>query len=142
MDPLSITASIIAVLQLTTKVLSYLNDVKDAPKDRMQCAIETSNVYNLLLNLQFRLEESTSRQGSSVEPWYTAVRALAVEQGPLDQFKSALEALQTKLTDGRQRRKVGDALMWKFKKEDIVSILSRIERLKTLVEIALQMDHL
>ena len=34
MDPLSVTASIIAILQLTSKVIEYLNDVKDAPKDR------------------------------------------------------------------------------------------------------------
>lgn len=111
MDPLSITASIIAVLQLTAKVLAYLNDVKDAPKDRVQCAIETSNVYNLLLNLRFRLEESTSTQQSSVEPWYTAIRALAVEQGPLDQFKAALEALQNRLTNGGRLKKAGGALM-------------------------------
>jgi hypothetical protein len=142
MDPLSITASIIAVLQLTTKVLSYLNDVKDAPKDRMQCAIETSNVYNLLLNLRFRLEESTSRQGSSVEPWYTAVRALAVEEGPFDQFKSALHELQAKLTDGGRLKKARDALTWNVDKREFDKIFGRIERLKSLVEIALKMDHL
>ena len=137
MDPLSITASIIAVLQLSAKVLAYLNDVKDAPKDRAQCAIETSNLYNLLFNLRVRVEE-----GDPMKPWYTAVRALAVENGPLDQFKQALETLQTKMTDGCRLKRTGEALMWKFKKEEIASILDRMERLKTLVEIALQMDHL
>lgn len=137
MDPLSATASIIAVLQLSAKVLAYLNDVKEASKDRVQCTIETSNLYNLLLNLRFRLEE-----GSSAEPWYTAVRALAAENGPLDQFKQVLETLQIKMTDGGRLKKAGGALMWKFKKEEIASILGRMERLKTLVEIALEMDHL
>ena len=33
-DPLSVTASIITILQLTSGVIEYLNDVKDAPKDR------------------------------------------------------------------------------------------------------------
>lgn len=47
MDPLSVTASIIAILQLFTKVLAYLNDVKDASKDRVQCAIELSNFHSL-----------------------------------------------------------------------------------------------
>jgi hypothetical protein len=32
MDPLSATASVIAILQLSAKVLAYLNDVKDASK--------------------------------------------------------------------------------------------------------------
>ncbi|KAF1953955.1 hypothetical protein CC80DRAFT_476890 [Byssothecium circinans] len=136
MDPLSVTASIIAVLQLSAKVLGYLNDVNDASKDRAKCAVEASHAYSLLLNLRFRLEE-----GSADAPWYTAVRALGVENGPLDQFKQALEALQTKMTDGGRLKKAGEALVWKFKKEEIASILDRIERLKTLVQIALQMDH-
>jgi hypothetical protein len=136
MDPLSATASIIAVLQLSAKVLAYLNDVKDASKDRAQCAIEASNLHSLLLNLRFRLEEGGS------ELWCTAVRALAVENGPLDQFKQALEMLATKMTEGGRLKKASEALIWKFKKEEVTSILGRMERLKTLIEIALQMDHL
>lgn len=137
MDPLSVTASIIAVLQLSTKVLGYLNDVKDASKERAKCAVEASSLHSLLLNLRFRLEE-----GSADKPWYTAVRALAVENGPLDHFKQALGLLQTRMRNGGRLKKVGEALSWKFKKEEIAGILDRIERLKTLVDIALQMDHL
>ena len=137
MGPLTATASIIAVLQLSAKVLNYLNDVNDAPKDRAECAVEASTLYSLLLNLRFRLEG-----GDASQPWYVAVRALAVENGPLDQFKQALETLQAKMTDGGRLKKAGDALMWKFRKEETAGILARMERLKTLVEIALQMDHL
>ncbi|KAH7411643.1 hypothetical protein DE146DRAFT_674164 [Phaeosphaeria sp. MPI-PUGE-AT-0046c] len=137
MDPLSATASVIAILQLSAKVLSYLNDVKDTSKSRAQCAIEASNLHNLLTNLRFRLEE-----GHSHEPWFRAVQALAVENGPLDQFKQALETLQAKMTDGGRLKKVREALLWNFKKEEIDAILARMERLKTLVEIALQTDHL
>lgn len=137
MDPLSVTASIIAILQLSTKVLGYLNDVKDASKDCRKCTLEASNLYSLLVNLRFRLEE-----GSSNEPWYNAVRALGVDNGPLDQFKQALEQLQTKLTGGCKMKMVSNALVWKLNNADVTSILARMERLKTLVQIALQMDHL
>ena len=137
MDPLSATASVIAVLQLSSKVVGYLTDVKDVSKERAKCAVEASNLHSLLLNLRFRLEE-----GNADIPWYTAVRALAIENGPLDQFKQVLELLQNKMTDGGRLKKVGEALLWKFKKEEVVSILDRIERLKSMVEIALQMDHL
>jgi hypothetical protein len=44
MDPLSVTASVIAILQLTGAVIGYLNDVKDAPKECQQCATEASNL--------------------------------------------------------------------------------------------------
>lgn len=136
MDPLSATTSIITILQLSAKVLSYLNDVKAASKGRAQCAIETSNLHNLLTNLRFRLEERHGHQ-----PWFSAVQALAIENGPLDQFKQALETLQAKMTDGGRLKKAKEALVWKFNKEEVDAILARMERLKTLVEIALQMDH-
>jgi hypothetical protein len=142
MDPLSVTASIIAVLQLTSKVLSYLNDVKGASEERKLCAIETSNIYNLLLNLRFQLEKSKFTQESSVESWYTAVRALAVEEGPFDQFKSALHELKAKLTDGGRLKKARDVLTWNVEKGEFDKIFDRIERLKSLVMVALQLDHL
>jgi hypothetical protein len=65
-----------------------MNDVKDASKDHAQCAIEASNLCSLLVNLRYRLEEGGGRQ-----PWYTGVRALEVGNGPLDQFKQALQML-------------------------------------------------
>ena len=42
MDVLSVTASVIAVVQLAGKVVSYLADVKAAPENCQQCIIETS----------------------------------------------------------------------------------------------------
>ncbi|KAL9080321.1 MAG: hypothetical protein Q9157_000908 [Trypethelium eluteriae] len=137
MDPFSITASVIATLQLSSRVLGYLNEVKDTSKDRAICAVEAANLYSLLTTLRFRLEE-----GDSSTPWYTAARNLATENGPLDQFKEALEQLQSKMTGRGNIGQTGNALVWRFKKEEIASIVSRMERLKTLIEVALQMDHL
>jgi hypothetical protein len=137
MDPLSVTASIIAILQLTTEVIKYFNDVKDAPKDRARFAIEASNLSSLLVGLRYRLEE-----GRSNEAWYKEVNLLGVQDGPLDQYKHALEKLQHKVQSGTGLAKIGNALVWKFSKEEVASIVSRIERLKSLVQIALEMDHL
>jgi hypothetical protein len=138
MDGLSAAASIVAIIQLTHMVIGYLNDVKDASTDRARCALEAANLYNLLVNLKFRLE------GTSDEPWFTAVRALGIENGPFDQYKHAVEHLQTKITSGSGSgiKKIGNTLLWKFIKEEVTSILSRIERLKTLIQIALEVDHL
>ncbi|KAF1961004.1 ankyrin [Byssothecium circinans] len=136
MDPLSVTASIIAVLQLSAKVLVYISDVRDAPKERSHCEAEISNLSALLRDLRDHVQT-----GDLSQPWYTAVAELAAPKGLFDQFKHALEALQNKITDGGRLKKVGEALVWKFKKEEVAGILHRIERLKTLVEIALQMDH-
>jgi zona occludens toxin (predicted ATPase) len=106
MDPLSATASVIAILQLLGKVVGYLTDVKDTLKERAKCAVEASNLHSLLLNLRFRLKE-----GNANTSWYTAVQALAVKNRPLNQFKQALELLQNKITDRGQLKKAGEALL-------------------------------
>jgi hypothetical protein len=137
MDPLSTTASIIAVLQLTATLVNYANDVKDAPKDRALFAKEAMNLASLLTNLRYQLEEERSN-----EAWHKEAISLGLPDGPLDQYKHALEQLQLKIQSRKGLAKIGDALRWKFNKEEVASILSRIERLKSLVQIALQMDHL
>lgn len=137
MDPLSITASIIAVLQLTSEVIKYLDDVKDAPKDRARLVTEASNLYSLLMNLKYRLEE-----GHSNEPWYNAIKSLNTPNGPFDQYKDVLEELQRKTFITSRAGKVVHALIWKFNKAEVDGMLSRMERLKNLIQISLQMDHL
>jgi len=57
MEPLSITASIIAVLQLSAGVLGYLSDVKDATKDYAQCNVEIPNIHSLLSKLRYHVEQ-------------------------------------------------------------------------------------
>ena len=137
MDGLSAAASIIAVLQLTSAVIRYLNDIKNAPKDCQQCTIETSNLQSLLITLRYRLD-----QGQADDPWFTAVRALNIENGPLDQFKQALEQLLSRVERQDGIREVKRRLLWKIKKEEVASILGRMERLKSLVSLALENDHL
>ena len=137
MDPLSVTASIIAIVQLTSDVIKHLNDVKDAPKDRARLTMEVSNLSNLLVTLNCLLEE-----GKSNEAWYKEVNSLGVKEGPLDQYRDALEKLQLKVLGGKGLAKLGNAIVWKFSKKEVASILARSERLKNLIQIALQMDHL
>ena len=62
MDPLSVTASVIAILQLTGGVITYLNDVKDAPKECRECMFEVLNLNMLLLKLNLHLSEPSSKE--------------------------------------------------------------------------------
>ena len=88
MDPLSMTASVIAILELTSKLTGYINDVRRATKEQGQVAIEASNLYSLLTSIRFRVEEARSG-----DPWFNQVKLLGVENGLLDQFKSILEKM-------------------------------------------------
>lgn len=137
MDGLSVAASIIAVIQLTGKLVGYLNDVKDAPKERADCAREASSFYSLLVTLKYDLDESNPD-----DPWFRAVRALGVKDGPLERYKQLLEALVNKIKNEKASKKIIGALSWKFNKEEVATLLHRIGRLQPLIQIALERDHL
>ena len=137
MDPLSITAGILAIVQVTADLLRYLNSVKDAPKDRAKCALEASNFNNLLTMLRYRLEDTGSN-----EPWFNALRALGVKDGLLDQYRQFLEELLGKLPRDTYAGNLSNNIIWHFRKEETNDLLGRIERLKTVTLVALEMDHL
>lgn len=136
MDPLSITVSIVAILQLTAKVGDYLSDVKDASTERSQFTAETSNLSHLLVTLLSHVDEGSN------EPWHAKVRELGGKDGFVYQYRVALEQLKDKLSSGQGLKKMVKTLLWKYIKDDVESILLRIERLKSLLHITLEMDHL
>ncbi|KAH7156643.1 hypothetical protein EDB81DRAFT_867642 [Dactylonectria macrodidyma] len=135
-DPLSITASIVAVLQLTGTVVTYLNDVKEASKDRNQILLEISNTRGLLLSLK-----DLAERPSFDHTWDTALSKLAIPNGPLGQFKSALDQLARKMAPVTRTRTVGRALCWPFQKREVEETLQTIERLKSLIMLGLQRDY-
>lgn len=140
MDPITVVglvASIVQLINTTATVIQYLNDVKDAPKTRARLAREASDLLALLTDLRYRVEEA-----ESTEPWFTNIRSLGLAGGPLSQFQEAIETLEKKLRPESGLRKLGKTLLWTLEKGDIELILSKIERLKTFVSLALQNDHL
>jgi hypothetical protein len=140
MDPVTVVglaAGIVQLIDATAKAVKYLNDAKDAPKDRARLAREAASLLALLTDLRYRVEEA-----KVTDPWFTGVRLLGVKGGPLEQFKEAIEKLARKLKPESGVKKFGKALLWTLDKDEINNILSEIERLKTLVSLSLQKDHL
>ncbi|OQV10804.1 NACHT domain-containing protein isoform 2, partial [Cladophialophora immunda] len=135
MDPLSMTASIIAVLQLTSTLTSYINEARNATAEQKKVAVEAGNLYGLLTNLRFQVEEARFN-----DPWFNQVKLLGVPNGPLDQFKGVLESMVKQLPTSRKRDQVKSALLWKFTKKEVEDALARMERLKTLISCALTND--
>ncbi|KIW11643.1 hypothetical protein PV08_10945 [Exophiala spinifera] len=135
MDPLSMTASIVAVLQLTLTLASYINEAKNATAEQKKVAVEAGNLYALLTSLRFQVEEARSS-----DPWFNQVKLLGVPNGPLDQFKGVLESMVEQLSTSRKRDQVRSALLWKFTKKEVHDALARMERLKTLITCALAND--
>jgi hypothetical protein len=140
MDPVTaigLVANIIQLIDATTTAIKYLNDVKDAPKDRATLAREAANLLVLLMDLRCKVEEA-----EPTDPCFIGVRSLGVKGGPLDQFKEAMENLAKEMKPQTGVKKLGKTLLWTLDKNNISDILSKIERLKTLVILALGKDHL
>ncbi|KAG8625208.1 hypothetical protein KVT40_006959 [Elsinoe batatas] len=138
MDPLSVTASIIAVLTLSHNVIQHLSSVQDAPKDFEQCAIEIADLVGPLTTLRFRAQQA---QAPGSLPWLNEMSRLTVKGGALDQYVQTLQLLQDKVKVGDGVNKVKAHLVWPFKKKEVESILFQMERLKSLINLALTMDH-
>jgi hypothetical protein len=134
-DPLGVTASIIAILQLSGTVIGYLKDVKDASKDCYNILVEIGSTSSLLYVLNDLITKGDT-QGS----YLAVVRSLAVPHGPLDQFRSALERLSDKIRPANGFAKAARVLTWPLKKDEVKELLSTIERLKSLFSLALQND--
>ena len=138
-DPLSITASIVALLQLTQQAIQYVIDVKDAGGDRNRILTEITSAHGFLFLLQDKTKKSEPQWDNT---FYKTMTALSAPNGPLEQFKHALERLASKLRPREGLKKFGKALSWPFEKREIKDILDTIERQKSLFSLALENDHM
>lgn len=138
MDPLSISASITALLQLTSTVVQYLNGVRGASEERGRVLSELASVNSILFILQEQADQAKQN-----DEWSSTLQSLNVPEGPLDHFRRALERLSSKLApSATPLKKLGKAITWPFKKEEIKEILGSIERQKALLVLARQNDHM
>lgn len=137
MDPLSITVSITALLKLTKDVVLWAKEVKDAPDERKKFIRETSSLSGLLNTLIEFINDCDPS-----DPWLKAIPNLTGKDGPLDQLTLSLRLVLKKFFPTSTMRKIGQLLTWKHVKDDINGLLSQMERVKSLVGIALEMDHM
>jgi hypothetical protein len=137
MDPLSITLSVVALLKLTEQIVNYAKLTKDARKERAKILREASSLRGLLATLKDIIAEA---EHDPQDQWLRATANLATPGGPLNQCELAFQAL-LKLTPGHGIREAFQRITWNFSKEEVDGLLSQIERVKTLVGIALEMDH-
>ncbi|KAH0562943.1 hypothetical protein GP486_002489 [Trichoglossum hirsutum] len=137
MDPLSITASIAALLHLSGAVVQYLNEVKSASSDRQKILDEVVTLSGLLYHLR-SLVERNQQTGE----WLETMSSLSVPNGPLDRLGGSLGFLSTKLAPQKGLKKVGKAISWPFQGREVKEVLEAMERQKVIIGLAMQNDHM
>lgn len=143
-DPLSVTASVISVLQGVSTLVSVVNDIKDAPNDRQRLSDLAISLLSPLSRLRERAEVLESEY-----PGAAAFKPLRSPEGPLLQLEQALQDAfkvlrisdhgLSKPRNGLLRAK--SRLTWPMIKPKIDALFTRMERLKSLIN-TIQLDEL
>lgn len=137
MDPLSVAASIVALLQLSECVLSscyrFIGKVNDAASDVDRIIREVGHL-TVILNDVNSLVSEDSRSSAS------RMNALAGDQGPLAMCVKCLEELKSKLSGAAGPMSFRHKLRWPFDSKKVDEILDKIQRQIQILELALLGD--
>ena len=152
MDPLSVTASIITVLQAANAVISVCYDysaaIKNSPWELPRVIEEVKSLRNVLETLD-QLAKRAESADPATEAQLPALKLLCEPvAGPLAMTLVELEALEKKLAPpswsgqaGSRRRAIIQVLGWPLKEGDTKKILENIERFKTTLNLAITADQ-
>ena len=137
MDPLSITASIPALIELASKLIAFLYSVKNASSEQTKLRNEVVIVSGLLTALDIRRKDMRAD-----DEGFATMRALAVKGGAVDQCKESLERLMGKTDNDNVSgiEKLGRDLTWHFRRIEVNEALTSVERLKSSLSLALTND--
>lgn len=152
MDPLSITASVITVLQAAEAVISICCDYRSAVKgsswELSRVLEEVRALRNVLRTLE-ELADKAESPSSDARSRLPALKSLCdPDTGILNKCRTELNNLTTKLTppewigpSGSKRRGLVQALTWPLRKEDTEKALAGIERFKSTINVVVATDQ-
>lgn len=152
MDPLSVTASIIAVLQAANAIISICCDYSAAVKGASwELPKVTKEIRSLrdVLELLAALAKRVENADPSAEAKLPALKLLCEPgAGPLAMCKAELESLKIKLEPPKwtgpitsKRTALMQTLSWPLKEGEAKKMLQNMERYKTTLNMALEIDQ-
>ncbi|KAI1092560.1 ankyrin repeat-containing domain protein [Rostrohypoxylon terebratum] len=134
MDPVSISASIIAVIQLSSEVVKYISDVSGATKERIRLRDEVLCCESILQQLRDGSDDSEEAK------WSETINSLETPNGPLNRLSVILDLLRSKLQPRDGFEKAFGALKWPFQEKEVSKMINTMEREKNLLNLALAND--
>lgn len=160
-EVVGLAASIVALLELTNKVITYVNKVRHANREAEQLGDELVGIQGLLTKLRLRADKRQS------ERWAECSRLLLSQNGPIAKIQDLLNDILMKFGPDspplsthaqvnskraswlaklglgkKQCTRPVHALLWPFKEQDVKDILVQIERYKVWAQLALADDSL
>ena len=130
MEAVGLASAIVSLVEFAHITVKYLKDVKEAPGECNELFNELSDLTHCLSDVKPLIEKATED-----DPWLVTMQTLS---GPFARLEMTLDDLKNELelTSSGMKR-----LLWKFKKESVEDALKEIERIKSLMIVAVQRDH-
>jgi hypothetical protein len=136
MDPTGFASAIGALTGITGRLASYLKDVMVSQTDRGKFRADCIATKAQLVTLQ---EICQDREDD--DEWMKAVRELAYPNGPFDALRESLQEIEKNLP----KKGITGAIQrttWALDKKDVADAALRMQRVKLLVAVALEMDNM
>jgi hypothetical protein len=141
MDPISLTGTLITVLQITTSVISicynYRQGAKNASQDIIQISDELNSLKDVMETLLKLVEKSEPIDSSRLSTF----EHLAKPGGLLLTCQAELEKLKKNLEPETGWRAVRQSFAWPLKEGEVQKTLLSLERLKSTMHLALSVDQ-
>lgn len=134
--PLSTTASVIAIIQLSSEVVGFIGSAAGARKTRNRLRDEIHPCDKILQDLKDEADES--EEGKS---WSDTIKALEQPDAPLGRLSIALRVVKARLDPKDGQKKVFAALKWPFEEKEVQKIIDTIEREKNLLHLSVENNH-
>ena len=132
MEALGASASIIAVLQLSSIIVKYISSASGATKERKPLRQELRACESILQQLKDDADDS--EEGKA---WSETIKALEAPGAPLGRLSVILSNVGAKLQPKQGMKKVLAGLEWPFNEKEIKEVFVAIEHEKSLLELAL-----
>jgi hypothetical protein len=155
MDPLSITASAITIIQLTFELIqgtrNYYKNVKNAPREIAEFLDQLETLGTVLERLKQTSEKADAAQSSQtalnggVQSSQNAsclplLKEILRADGPLAICYEQMSAFKRRLNKDQSRFK--KSLKWPFEKDEIKEAVTRLRNLKSVLNTAILSDNL
>ena len=155
MDPLSVTASVIACLQAANSIVSVCLDYR-AALDQVPWGLakaiedvrDLRNVLETLESVADRADSQSLKADSYHKRQWASLQLLCSDHGPLQNCTAELNRLEKKLCEpkwaqnlGKRRKALIQAVGWQIRDSDVKESLKTIGRYKATLTLALTADE-
>lgn len=141
MDPLSFTASIIAVIDMSSKLISscyqYQSRARHAAQDAKKIRAEAIELLGVLQRLLVIAQDEEEHQTARLP----TLQALAQPNGLLTECQTELASLMMKMKPKTGWAQIRSSLVWPLKEADVNKAIDRIHRIKSDLNLALTADN-